>query len=92
MYKFWYTLCMTIESIKERPPRKIIRVCFYKSLNGSEPVKNWLRSLTVEQKRIIGNDIKTVEYGWPLGSQEQIARWGCQSYFYKQEGEDVFTL
>lgn len=27
----------------------------------------WLKSLTAEQKKIIGEDIKTVEFGWPIG-------------------------
>ena len=48
-------------------PQKIISVQFYKSGNGREPVKEWLKSLTKEQRRVIGEDIKTVEYGWPVG-------------------------
>ena len=27
----------------------------------------WLRSLNRESKKIIGADIKTVQFGWPLG-------------------------
>ena len=46
---------------------KIITVNFYKSEKGNEPVREWLKSLSKEDKIIIGEDIKTVEYGWPLG-------------------------
>jgi phage-related protein len=46
---------------------KTIIVNFYKSEKGNEPVREWLKSLSKEDKTIIGEDIKTVEYGWPLG-------------------------
>ena len=46
---------------------KIITVKFYQSSSGNEPVKEWLQTLCRDDKRIIGEDIKTVEYGWPLG-------------------------
>jgi len=32
-----------------------------------EPVKEWLKDLDRNDRRIIGYDIKTVEIGWPLG-------------------------
>jgi len=44
-----------------------LRVLFYKSHSGNEPVREWLQSLTREEKKIIGEDIKTVQFGWPLG-------------------------
>lgn len=46
---------------------KTIKVYFYKSEVGNEPVREWLKSLSKEDKTIIGQDIKTVEFGWPLG-------------------------
>jgi len=30
-------------------------------------VRAWLKGLSKSDKIIIGEDIKTVEYGWPLG-------------------------
>ncbi len=30
-------------------------------------MREWLRSLDRESKKIIGDDIKTIQYGWPLG-------------------------
>ncbi len=44
-----------------------LRVAFYRTASGREPVRDWLRSLDRESKKIIGDDIKTVQYGWPLG-------------------------
>ncbi len=46
---------------------KPITVRFFRTTTGREPVRSWLRSLDREAKRIIGADIKTVQFGWPLG-------------------------
>lgn len=48
-------------------PGKIISVDFYKQENGKEPVREWLKSLKKEERRILGEDIKMVQGGWPLG-------------------------
>ena len=48
-------------------PRKIISVDFYKQENGKEPVREWLKSLKKGERRAIGEDIKMVQEGWPLG-------------------------
>jgi phage-related protein len=45
----------------------VLIVAFFKSASGSEPVREWLRSLVPDARRIIGYDIKTAQYGWPLG-------------------------
>ena len=40
---------------------------FYRSDTGREPVREWLKSLDVVDRRIIGEDIKDVEFSWPIG-------------------------
>ena len=40
---------------------------FYRSDSGREPVREWLKSLDVGDRRIIGEDIKDVEFSWPIG-------------------------
>jgi phage-related protein len=40
---------------------------FYRSDNGREPVREWLKSLDADDRRIIGEDIKDVEFSWPVG-------------------------
>ena len=44
-----------------------LQVSFFKSQIGNDPVREWLQSLTTEQKKRIGEDIKTVQFGWPIG-------------------------
>jgi phage-related protein len=45
----------------------ILNVVFYQSESGNEPVREWLKRLSREDKRRIGEDIKTAQIGWPLG-------------------------
>lgn len=44
-----------------------LEVYFYKTEVGNEPVREWLRSLPLIDKKIIGEDIMTVQFGWPKG-------------------------
>lgn len=44
-----------------------LQVIFFKTEAGNEPVREWLKTLPQEEKKIIGQDIKTVQFGWPLG-------------------------
>ena len=46
-------------------PRLTVR--FFRESTGSEPVRDWLKRLPAEEKREIGSDIKTVQFGWPIG-------------------------
>lgn len=46
---------------------KPLSVKFYRTQSGHEPVREWLRSLPRQEKKTIGEDIKTIQYGWPLG-------------------------
>jgi phage-related protein len=40
---------------------------FYASASGREPVREWLKGLSVEDRKIVGEDIKDVEFAWPIG-------------------------
>ncbi len=43
------------------------RVVFYRTDSGSEPVREWLAGLGKEDRRSIAADIKTLQWGLPLG-------------------------
>ena len=45
----------------------ILSVAFFRTVSDNEPVREWLKSLPRVERRIIGEDIKTVQFGWPLG-------------------------
>jgi len=44
-----------------------LTVYFYQSGSGAEPVRDWLCELPKAARRAIGEDMKTVQFGWPLG-------------------------
>jgi len=44
-----------------------LKVVFFRTSSGTEPVRRWLKSLYPSHKKAIGEDIKTVQFGWPLG-------------------------
>jgi len=47
----------------ERP----IAVVFFRTEAGNEPVREWLKDLSREDRKTIGTDILTVQYAWPIG-------------------------
>jgi phage-related protein len=40
---------------------------FYVSPSGSEPAREWLLELSKDDRTVIGEDIKDVEFSWPIG-------------------------
>jgi phage-related protein len=44
-----------------------LEVCFFRTATGAEPVREWLKSLSAADRRTIGEDIRTIQLGWPLG-------------------------
>ncbi|MBU1206667.1 MAG: type II toxin-antitoxin system RelE/ParE family toxin [Proteobacteria bacterium] len=53
--------------MQQDPNEPILTVVFYRTGGGNEPVREWLKSLKREERKIIGEDIKTLQFGWPLG-------------------------
>jgi phage-related protein len=46
---------------------KIIFARFFKTVAGNEPVREWLKNQTKDNKKLIDGDISTVEWKWPVG-------------------------
>ncbi len=46
---------------------KRLPAAFYELPSGREPVREWLKALSEEDRKIIGEDIKFAEFGWPVG-------------------------
>jgi len=61
--------------------RKVLPARFYRTATGAEPVRKWLKALSREDKRIVGTDIATVEFGWP---------WVCQPVGRWRQGADFW--
>ncbi len=46
---------------------KEIPVIFYRTGSGGEIVLEWLRSLSPDDRRVIGADLDLIQVGWPIG-------------------------
>lgn len=53
--------CMADGYVKRLP------AAFYALPSGREPVREWLKSLSDADRKIIGEDIRDLEFGWPVG-------------------------
>lgn len=45
----------------------ILSVVFFRTDVGRMPVQQWLKSLDDADRKAIGEDIRLVQFGWPLG-------------------------
>jgi phage-related protein len=59
--QIWYDLRMP------SPISPVLKVSFYQNTNGAEPVREWIKNLTAYERLTIGEDIKAVQFRWPLG-------------------------
>ncbi len=48
-----------------RAPAKRVSAVFFRTKAGNEPLREWLKALEPDDRRRIGEDVKTVEFGWP---------------------------
>ncbi len=70
MYFIWYTDLNSHAmqwTMTNEPIPIVLQVVFFRSDAGTEPVRDWLKALEPTERRTIGEDIKTVQMGWPLG-------------------------
>nr|VFK24371.1 MAG: Phage-related protein [Candidatus Kentron sp. MB]VFK34322.1 MAG: Phage-related protein [Candidatus Kentron sp. MB]VFK76656.1 MAG: Phage-related protein [Candidatus Kentron sp. MB] len=49
------------------PTKPILTVNFFLTNSGNEPVRDWLKGMDREDRKRIGEDIKLVQFRWPLG-------------------------
>jgi phage-related protein len=40
---------------------------FYRTAAENQPVRDWLMQLAAADRRIVGEDMASVEFGWPVG-------------------------
>lgn len=45
----------------------ILQVIFFRNPSGREPVREWLKEMDKADRTAIGEDIKLVQFRWPLG-------------------------
>jgi len=50
----------------DKQPEKIPLV-FFRTVAGSEPVRDWLKGLPREERHAIGTDLLRAQWRWPIG-------------------------
>jgi len=63
----YLTISVIYDTFSYDPAQEQIIAEFYKTLQGNEPVREWLLKLKREDRKIVGKDIQKVEFGWPIG-------------------------
>jgi len=73
-----------------------LQVIFYRTTRGNEPVREWLKALAAEDRRIIGHDLKTAQYGWPLGMplirKVEAGLWEVRTRLQDRIARVIFTV
>jgi phage-related protein len=82
-------------------PRPLPAV-FFRTETGREPVREWLQDLPKAERKIIGIDIMTVQFRWPLGMplvdylrsgiweiRSRLPNRIARTLFFEHEGEIV---
>lgn len=73
-----------------------MKVVFYRTERGSEPVREWLKKLPREDRKIIGEEIKTVQFGWPIGMplvrKLDAGLWEIRSKLGDRIARVIFTI
>lgn len=76
--------------------KPVLFVVFYRTEAGNQPVREWLKGLNREDRKIIGKDIKTVQFGWPLGmpliKKLEAGIWEVRSNIGQSIARVLFTL
>ena len=49
------------------PAPRPLKTHFFRTETGNEPVRDWLLGLSKEEMKMIGTDILTVQWAWPVG-------------------------
>jgi phage-related protein len=73
LYRVWYTSLRAKSDGEDArlsladDQGKRIPAIFYRTEARGEPLREWLKGLAPDDRKRIGEDIKTVEFGWPVG-------------------------
>jgi phage-related protein len=84
-------------SLRASPPEADLRLnCAFRAETGNEPVREWLKGLEREDRKAVGQDVKTAQYGWPLGMplirKLEPGLWEVRSHIAQGIARVIFTV
>jgi phage-related protein len=62
-----YNALSAVHRWRTNPQAKKIALIFFRTLTGSEPVREWLKELPEEERQAIGKDLLRAQWRWPVG-------------------------
>jgi len=76
---------------------KVIKAAFYRTTaGGNEPVREWLKSLSVGDRKLIGEDLLAVEMHWPQGlplvRKMDTDLWEVRTNLPRRKSRVLFTV
>jgi len=73
-----------------------LKVVFFRTELGNEPVRAWLLSLAKRDRKVIGTDVLKVQYSWPIGKPlvESLGQglWEIRSRLENQIARTIFCV
>lgn len=80
----------------EQSIQPTLTVVFFKTESGNEPVRDWLKDMPIVDKKTLGTDIKTVQFGFPIGMplvrKMDKALWEIRSHISNGIARIFFTV
>jgi phage-related protein len=74
----------------------VLLVFFYRSSNNKEPARDWLKAQIPADRRTIGEDIKTVQFAYPVGMplvrKLESDLWEVRSHISTGIARTIFTV
>lgn len=74
----------------------VLTVRYFQTELGNKPVREWLREFGPADKKTIGEDIKEVQIGWPLGMPlvRKMAKdlWEIRIRLHRRIARVLFTI
>ena len=53
--------------LPQKKDRDLHKIFFYRTAAGREPVRDWLKQIDPASRKQIGEDLYTLQLGWPIG-------------------------
>ncbi|TAN55669.1 MAG: type II toxin-antitoxin system RelE/ParE family toxin [Betaproteobacteria bacterium] len=73
----------------------VLRVRFYRTGEGRETVREWLKALPAHERKAIGDDIRAMQFGWPIGMplvrKMETGIWEIRTQLPRRIGRVFFT-
>ena len=73
-----------------------LQVYFFKTSSGKQPVREWLKALPRQDRKTIGDYLKTAQFGWLLGMplirKLDTALWEVRSKLDNRIARVIFTV